>query len=129
MSRKTRKLTWPLPGMATLAIVAALAILVALPTGIVLAQQESAPPPPTGVTATRDATDPYTQINVTWAEPADRDPSGNVTGYRVDVSRNGDVWIPADPAHSGVNERYEHTGLNAGETWHYRVFAEYSGFG
>ena len=38
MSRKTRKLIWPLPGMATFAIVAALAILVALPVGITLAQ-------------------------------------------------------------------------------------------
>ena len=98
MSRKTRNLIWPLPGMATLAIVAALAILVALPAGIVLAQQQSLLPAPTNLQSdVGDGDEAYTAIVLTWDAPKARAvPSGqtapSVVGYRVDVSKDGLVW-------------------------------------
>ena len=104
MSRKTRKLIWPLPGMATFAIVAALAILVALPVGIALAQQETETTP--GVDdlkaeAAVDAPAKYTTIMLSWTKPdePEDDPastsnneSRRIDNYRIDVSEDGKAW-------------------------------------
>ena len=96
MSRKTRKLIWPLPGMATLAIVAALAILVAVPVGITLAQTVSKGDPPTGLKAERDAatTNMHTQINLSWTAPGANRKTESLlaSDWRIDVSRDGMTW-------------------------------------
>ena len=96
MSRKTRKLIWPLPGMATFAIVAVLAILVVVPVGITLAQTVSKGDPPTGLKAERDDTNMHTQIELSWTNPEEtgwwdhQHQHGNT--YRIDVSRDGMTW-------------------------------------
>ena len=123
MSRKTRKLIWPLPRMATFAIVAALTILVALPVGIILAQSDEFPAP-TNVEAVKDGTDSMTEIDVSWDAPTAPD-DYRVSGYRVDVSEDGIAWTMgvADQP-SGLT--WPDTGLTAGSTRYYRVFAEYT---
>jgi hypothetical protein len=146
MSRKTRNLIWPLPGMATFAIVAALAILVALPVGILLAQNETMGEAPGNLMAVRDTTNPYTQINLSWeASPAiEEDASTTETElrsapseYRVDISTDGMSWTlltdtatdkPGDAAgiqfdHGAANG--EPGALMAGAMYYYRVFGNY----
>ena len=145
MSRKTKKLIWPLPGMATLAIVAALAILVAVPVGFVLAQDvtETMGEAPTGLTAERSSVNPHTAIDLSWTAPEaiedDPDTTPEVetrigpTTFRIDFSRDGNVWeLLLDGAtDSGRNAsddgiQYTHTPLMAGETLYYRVFAQWA---
>ena len=121
MSRKTRKLIWPLPGMATFAIVAALAILVALPAGIILAQSDEFPAP-TNVNTEKNTDDPMTVIDVSWVAPTP--PADHtIEGYRIDISKDGQAWVMGA---TGVSvATWEHMSTS-GSTWYYRVFAEYS---
>jgi hypothetical protein len=92
--------------MATFAIVAALAILVALPAGIVLAQQQSLLPAPTNLQSdVGDGDEAYTAIVLTWDAPKARavpsdETAPSVEGYRVDVSKDGLVW---DMLYDGTN--------------------------
>ena len=131
MSRKTRKLIWPLPGMATLAIVAALAILVAVPVGITLAQTVSKGDPPGDLKAERHDTNTTMQINLSWTAPEVPEDETVADDFRVDVSRDGMTWellvIDAEDVNSSSDDgiQYEHTGLMAGDMFYYRVFANY----
>ena len=120
MSRKTRKLIWSVPLVATLAIVGALALFVALTPNDASAQADTAPGRPGTLEAVAfaDGT-PETEILLTWSAPTT---GGSPTHYRIDVSTNGgNTWTAL---RSNVNDtRFLHTGLKAGETYHYQVFA------
>jgi hypothetical protein len=129
--------------MATFAIVAALAILVAVPVGFVLAQTvtETMGEAPTGLTAERSSTTPHTAIDLSWtappAIPEDDDEAGTQarvvpTSFRVDMSRDGNVWelLADDASDSGPNAsedgiQYTHGSLMAGDMLYYRVFAQW----
>ncbi len=81
------------------------------------------PKAPTELTATHDGS---TTINLRWKAPTN---TGGVplTGYRVEVSPNGtDTWTEVTPAHTGTGRTYSHTGLTAGTTRYYRVYARNS---
>ncbi len=83
----------------------------------------TAPGVPRNVTATADG---QTVINLTWTLPAD-DGGKAILGYRVQWSSNGNApWTNVTPAHTGTGRTYRHTGLSAGTTRHYRVFARNS---
>ncbi len=83
----------------------------------------TAPGAPSSVTATADG---QTVINLTWTLPAD-DGGKAILGYRVQWSSNGNPpWTNVTPAHTGTGRTYRHTGLSAGTTRHYRVFARNS---
>ena len=120
MSRKTRNLIWSVPLVATLAIVGALALFVALTPNDASAQADTAPgrPGTLEVVAFDDGT-PETEILLTWSAPTT---GGSPTHYRIDQSTNGgNTWTAL---RSNVNDtRFLHTGLKAGETFHYQVFA------
>ncbi len=77
------------------------------------------PAAPTDLTATADGA---TTINLSWKAPTNR---GGVplTGYQMEVSPNGNTWTPVTPAHTGTGRTYSHTGLTAGTTRYYRVYA------
>jgi hypothetical protein len=157
MSRSKRKLIWPLPGMATFAIVAALAILVALPVGIAFAfpididgtaiavsDEDEAEGIELTVTDADSETPPgtpATTITLSWTAPnplPTYNPEGGeaattmlVDYYRVDYSKHGMVWQQLVAS----GENYEHIGMSAthtvGEaeiTVYYRVFAVYTAF-
>ncbi len=83
----------------------------------------TAPGVPRNVTATADG---QTVINLRWTLPADNGGRA-ITGYRVQWSSNGNPpWTDVIPAHTGTGRTYRHTGLSAGTTRHYRVFARNS---
>ena len=83
----------------------------------------TAPGAPSSVTATADG---QTVINLRWTLPAD-DGGKAILGYRVQWSSNGNPpWTDVIPAHTGTGRTYRHTGLSAGTTRHYRVFARNS---
>ena len=79
------------------------------------------PAAPTDLTA---AADGATTINLSWTAPTN---TGGVplTGYQMEVSPTGtgDTWTPVTPAHTGTGRTYSHTGLTAGTTRYYRVYA------
>ncbi len=83
----------------------------------------TAPGVPRNVTATADG---QTVINLRWTLPADNGGRA-ILGYRVQWSSNGNApWTNVTPAHTGTGRTYRHTGLSAGTTRHYRVFARNS---
>jgi hypothetical protein len=118
--------------MATFAIVAALAILVALPVGIALAQAEEngvaqvggSPPINLAVTeaesgVTLNWDEPETLAKDTQPTPEDR----RVESYRIDYSDDGGIrWQFLDHAD---NPPHEDTMGKAGSARHYRVSALY----
>ena len=122
MSRKTRKLIWSVPLVATLAIVGALAVFAALAPNEASAQNVEIPPgKPLNLTAVAyEEGIPQEEIQLNWDVPTD---GGSARQYRIDISENGGyTWVALE---SDVrNNRYTHQGLLAGETFHYRVFAE-----
>ncbi len=77
------------------------------------------PAAPTDLTATADGA---TTINLSWKAPTNR---GGIplTGYQMEVSPNGNTWTNVTPAHTGTGRTYSHTGLTAGTTRYYRVYA------
>ena len=120
MSRKTRKFMWSVPLVAVFAVVGALAMFMTQAPGGVLAQ-DAMLGPPTGLTATADG---QMKIKLSWTAP-----SGEVISYRIDSSRDGEVWMEEVAANSadidliGNIGRYTDEGLSAGSTRYYRVFA------
>ncbi|MYI06342.1 MAG: hypothetical protein F4059_03190, partial [Gemmatimonadetes bacterium] len=63
------------------------------------------------------------RINLTWSAPAATGGS-RLTGYRIEVSRNGGATWTLLAGHTGsLATSYSHTGLSAGVTHHYRVAA------
>ncbi len=81
------------------------------------------PAAPTELTAAHDG---QTTINLSWEAPTNRG-GVPITGYQIEVSPNGtDTWTNVTPAHTGTGRTYSHTGLTAGTTRHYRVYARNS---
>ena len=81
------------------------------------------PAAPTDLTAKADG---QTTINLSWKAPTNRG-GVPITGYQIEVSPNGtDTWTNVTPAHTGTGRTYSHTGLTAGTTRHYRVYARNS---
>ena len=79
--------------------------------------QRTAPDPPE-VSAIADGT---SKIVVSWRAPAN-DGGSAITGYRLQVSNNGvSGW--SNLVEDTTDTSYEHTGLSAGTTHHYRVYA------
>ena len=80
----------------------------------------TAPGAPTGLTATASGS---TQIDLSWTAPANY--GGRViTGYKIEISPNGtDTWTTHVADTTSPNTTYEHTGLAASTTRHYRVSA------
>ena len=64
-------------------------------------------------------------ITLVWAPPTNT--GGNtISGYQVEASANGGVtWTPLTTTTTSVTV-YQHVGVPAGVTYHYRVRAEYS---
>ena len=76
------------------------------------------PGAPTGLSATGNGP---SQIDLSWSAPAD-DGGSPVTGYKVEWSASGNApWTELVASHDRTT--YSHTGLTAGTTHHYRVFA------
>ena len=123
MSRKTRKLIWAAPLLAVFAVAGALALFMTLTPHQAAAQDEEMLGPPTGLTAVADG---QTKIKLSWTGP-----TGEVSGYRVDVAKDADgaVWEQLLPPNSaeitivGNIGRYTDDEVKAGKTQHYRVFA------
>ena len=76
------------------------------------------PDPPAGVAAIADGT---SKIVVSWREPANTGGSA-VTGYKVQASENG-VSDWSTLVQNTTDTSYTHSGLSAGATRHYRVYA------
>ena len=78
------------------------------------------PGAPTGLTAT-PAAEP-TQIDLSWTAPGN---TGNspITGYRIEVSTDGNAWTVLEEDTGDTDTTYAHTGLGLGVTRHYRVSA------
>ena len=79
-----------------------------------------APGAPTSLTATASGTD---TIMLSWTAPADYGGSV-ITGYKIEVSSDsGTTWTDLVANTAGTATSYDHTGLAASTTRHYRVSA------
>ena len=79
-----------------------------------------APDAPTGLTATASGAD---TINLSWTAPVDNGGSV-ITGYKIEVSiDSGTTWTDLVADTASTTTTYEHTGLAASTTRHYRVSA------
>ena len=78
------------------------------------------PDAPTGLTATASGT---TQIDLSWTAPAS-DGGSAITGYKIEISSDGgNAWTTHLANTTSPATTYEHTGLAASTTRHYRVSA------
>ena len=80
----------------------------------------SAPDAPTGLNAQADG---QTRVDLNWTAPSE---TGGmpITGYRIEVSPNGtNGWDDLVDNTGNAATTYPHTGLTAGTTRHYRVYA------
>ena len=78
------------------------------------------PGAPTSLTATASGT---STIDLSWTAPSS-DGGSAITGYKIEVSPNGDSNWTNRVANTGTTSTtYAHTGLSAGTTRHYRVSA------
>ena len=77
---------------------------------------------PTVLTAT-PAVEP-TQIDLSWTTPVN-DGNSDITGYRIEVSTDGSngSWTDLEENTRNTDTTYAHTGLDPGDTRHYRVSA------
>ena len=90
------------------------------PSRLVIATTFDFPAPPTDLTATQNG---QTMIDLSWNRPSN-DGGSPITGYRIDVSENGGAtWSVLVANFQSTTTAYSHTGLSAGDTRHYRVFA------
>ena len=62
------------------------------------------------------------RINLSWNAP-DSDGGSLITGYKIEVSSNGNSWTTRVANTGSANRTYSHTGLSTGDTRHYRVSA------
>ena len=130
MSRKTRKLMWSVPLIAAVAVIGALAAFMTLTPNDASAQDPDIPTMVQNLTveAHEDGV-PQEELLITWEPPAS---SVRVTGYRIDVSLDGDAWVSYITDRSSTSRRIVYpntqnpgidTSLDAEETRHFRVFA------
>ena len=85
-----------------------------------LRRSPEAPGQPTNLVAKADRS---TQIDLTWEAPTD-DGGSAITGYRIEVSDNGNTgWSDLEDDTGNTDTSYTHSGLAAGDTRHYRVSA------
>ena len=81
------------------------------------------PGKPGNLTATRDATNPGTQIDLAWEAPSDIGLS-DITGYRIERSADGNApWMDLVADTGTTDLTYEDAGLPSPTTRHYRVSA------
>ncbi len=81
------------------------------------------PGAPGNLTATRDATNPGTQIDLSWEAPSDTGLS-EITGYRIERSADGNApWMELVADTGSTDLTYEDAGLPSPTTRHYRVSA------
>ena len=116
MSRKTRKLIWAVPLVATLAIVGALALFMTLAPNDASAQDNTKPGRPMNLTATADGP---TIIKLDWDAA---EGGGGATGYRIDMSADGIKWEEFVTNAGNSTTQYLHRGLVSQEMHYYRVF-------
>ena len=116
MSRKTRKLMWSVPLLAALAVVSALAIFVAQMPGAVLAHD-----PPGAVSNLKAEADGTRAVDLRWDAPT----TGTPTGYRIDASADGQIWMSlmADTGNGATTYRDDMIVNFLGSDRFYRVFA------
>ena len=100
---------WSNPGL-TLAAAAAVAVKVV---------RLRKPGAPTGLTATATSS---TQIDLSWNAPA-KSGGRDITGYRIEVSPDGNAWSELVADTESPDTEYEHTGLTASTTRYYQVSA------
>ena len=85
-------------------------------------KQLSVPASPPNLNATAASA---TQVNLTWTAPTDNE--GNpITGYTLEYSEDNNTWTALSYTGTAVPTTaapYEHTSLNAGTTYYYRVAA------
>ena len=86
---------------------------------VIVGASASVPGAPTALTATADG---QTEIDLSWTVPSDDD-GADITGYRIEVSRDGSSWTDLVANTNSTSTSYSHTGLTAGSTKHYRVSA------
>ena len=78
------------------------------------------PGAPTGLTATADG---QTAIDLRWTAPTETGGAA-ISGYRIEFSTDGGAnWGNAESDTGSTDTTYEHAGLTAGTTRHYRVSA------
>ena len=77
------------------------------------------PGAPTNLTATADG---RTRIDLSWRAPANNGGAA-ITGYHIEVSPDDSSWGNLAANINSTATRYSDTGLTAGSTRHYRVWA------
>ena len=100
--------------MAVLAVAGALAMFVMLAPDN--AQADGAPGPVTGLNAS-DVGRHY--IELSWTAPA----TGTVTGYRIDMSSDGFVWMLRKDDTDSADTKYKVEDLDAATRYYFRVYA------
>ena len=80
---------------------------------------EDAPGAPASLSAEDKGKD---AVTLTWNAPAE-DGGSAITGYRIDYSEDGGGWQTAVSDSATTTREYEHTGLDAGTNYCYRVAA------
>ncbi len=80
-----------------------------------------APGPPTNLNATADGSN---AIDLSWTAPSDTG-SSNIVGYRIEASEDDTTsWrVIQSNTRSRTPTTYEHSGLDPGDTYYYRVSA------
>ena len=120
MRSKTKKLIWLAPVMAVFAVAAALAIFAAQPPNGAQADHLALPGAPEDLKVEpADGADGRTSLVLTWTAPA----NSTVTGYRIDYSMRNVEYQELVANSESTATTYTHTGLKAGTTYVYRVFA------
>ena len=83
------------------------------------ATTEDAPDAPASLRTTAKGN---SAVTLTWNAPAE-DGGSAITGYRIDYSENGGAWQNQVRNSATTTREYEHTGLDAGTNYCYRVAA------
>ena len=105
----------------TAAVTAASGYTVGTPSSamVTVNDDDVRPAAPTGLGATADG---QTAIDLRWTAPGAPGTSP-IGGYRIEVSTDGTTWTDLAADTGNTATAYEHTGLTAGSTRHYRVSA------